>query len=156
MKNTVVFQFLKEYRNHQLYQRLLLDNLNRPLDKYATIDESGITRYEFDEVHLTKQAAVHVAPNNVDITVDIRRLYGDRSGLIHIHDRQTFIIQYQQSDRTPLVSQTNLKTDAGSTIILPASTHVYGNGAKLRDATEKRALDLNGTLTGWFYLLCNE
>ena len=78
-------------RNSREYKRLLLDNYNRPHDRYATIAEDGVSIYEFDEVHVTRQASVHIAEEQTDVTLDIRKLVGDRSGLIHVHDGQVRI-----------------------------------------------------------------
>lgn len=76
-------------RNQLPYKRLLLDNNNNPPDKYATIDESNITSIVLDEMHLTRNAAVHMAVTMQPVTMEIKKLVGDRSGLIHAHSNQT-------------------------------------------------------------------
>ena len=43
------------------------------------------------------QASMHVAEDRTDITVDIRKLIGDKSGFMHIHSDQVFIVEYVQA-----------------------------------------------------------
>ena len=62
--------YLKDIRSSKEYKRLLLNNKNRPHDKYATIDESFTDHY-FDEVHLLEQASLHMAEDGRSTKLDI-------------------------------------------------------------------------------------
>ena len=138
----------QEVRNSAIYRRLLLDNNLGPIDRYATINEGRSNgAYEFDEVHLMKNAAVHIAAEETNVRMLVTKLFGDGSGLIHSHAQQTFILEYIEGGSGAFVAPVNFKTDEDSIIVLPSIVYVYGNGVQGRDATEVRALDLNGRLT---------
>ena len=148
--------YLEEIRNSVIYRRLILDNNNRPQDRYATInepeeditDENGNLVYEFEEVHLLRNAAVHIHPSQTNVQFRAKRLFGDGTGLIHTHADQSFVLEYAEGGSSAFVAGVNLKMDDGSEIIFPSTVYVYGDGIQLRDATEVRALDLDGRLTG--------
>lgn len=91
---------------------------------------------------------MHVAAIQENIVLDIRKLVGDRTGLLHIHSTQKFVVEYVESLKNAFVSGVNFKIDVGGEIILPSVVHVYGEGVKLRTSPEYRSLDLDGRLTG--------
>jgi hypothetical protein len=45
------------------------------------------------------QATLHVRDTGTSIFVDIRLLAGDRNGLLHIHNNQRFIAEYEAGIR---------------------------------------------------------
>ena len=95
-----------------------------------------------------RNAAVHIAETQTNVQIRIGRMFGDGTGLIHTHADQKFIIEYTEGGSRSFVAGVNLKMDEGSEIIFPSTVYIYGDGVQLRDATEVRALDLNGRLTG--------
>ena len=135
-------------RKGATYRRLLLDNNNNPLDKYATIDEVGMTEFEFDEVHLLNQAALQVRDTGTGIRIDIRQLVGDRSGLLHIHGNQHLTAEYEESVLQAFLSGVNFIIDKDGEILFPGITYIYGEGISQTGYTEDRSLSVYGRLTG--------
>lgn len=60
--------------------------------------------------------------NPVHIIVD--NLIGDKSGLLHISDNQTYEIENQRSSSFPL--QVNMIVENNSLVKLPSDVHIYG------------------------------
>lgn len=131
-----------------MYRRLLLDNFNRPVDKYSTIDEGPQRDFSFDEVHLMNQASLHVRDINEPISIDIRKLVGDRSGLLHIHKKQKLVAEFEDAVRQAFTSGVNFIIDEDGEIIFPAITYVYGKGVLFPSFGERRSLMIEGQLTG--------
>ena len=140
---------MEEIRDFKPYRRLLLDNKNRPIDKYSTIDEPGVAEYYFDEVHIMNQASLQVRDTNASIKMDIRQLVGDRSGLLHIHQNQHLTAEYKPGVRQAFLSGINLIIDYNGEILLPGISYAYGKGINMLDKyPEKRSIQVFGTLTG--------
>ncbi|VDI26438.1 Hypothetical predicted protein [Mytilus galloprovincialis] len=132
--------YLEDIRKGVAYRRLMLDNLDRSIEKYSTIDEQTQTEFYFDEVHIMRKASLQVRDKGIDIFMDIRQLYGDRSGLLHLHNNQRFIVEYEQGIRQALTSGVNFIVDDGGEIIIPAISYIYGKGVHMTGVT--RNLDL--------------
>lgn len=139
--------YLKDVRSGKEYQRLLLDNQNRPHDKYATIDESFTDHY-FDEVHLMNQASLHMADDGRNTVLEIYKVYGDGTGLIHLHASQTLQVEYRPSVRNAFLTGVNFIIDADSEVYFPSIVYVYGKGVFLEGQTESRSVAIFGRLTG--------
>lgn len=139
--------YLQDTRSAKIYKRLLLDNQNRPHDKYATIDESFTDHY-FDEVHLFNQASVHLADDSRNTVLEIDNVYGDGTGLIHLHKNQVLKVEYKPSVRNAFITGVNFITDADSEVYFPSIVYVYGNGVFLEGQTESRSMAIFGRLTG--------
>lgn len=141
--------YLEDIRSFQPYRRLLLDNKNRPIDKYSTIDEVGMTEYNFDEVHLLNKASLHVRDTGTSTRMDIRKLVGDRSGLLHVHRNQFLVAEFEEAVRKAFTSGVNLIVDEDGEIQLPGISYIYGRGINLLDAyPEDRSVQIFGTFTG--------
>ncbi|KAK3576663.1 hypothetical protein CHS0354_004948 [Potamilus streckersoni] len=145
--------YLEDIRNNIPYKCLLLDNMNHPVDKYATIDEEGIYEHNFHEVHVMNKASIQMSGNGLSVKMNIRKLFGDGSGLIHLHSNQVLIAEYKEASRNAFISGVNFALDEGSEIILPSITYIYGDGVQLNDYTEKRSINLHGRFTGVLYLV---
>lgn len=139
--------YLKDVRSGKEYKRLLLDNQDRPHDKYATIDET-FTDHFFDEVHLMNQASVHMADDGRNTLLEIYKVYGDGTGLIHLHASQTLKIEYRPSIRNAFITGVNFIIDSDSEVYFPSIVYVYGKGVFLEGQTESRSVAIFGRLTG--------
>lgn len=139
--------YLQDVRSGKTYKRLLLDNQGRPHDKYATIDET-FTNHYFDEVHLMSQASVHMADDGRNTLLEIYKVYGDGTGLIHLHGSQTLKVEYRPSVRNAFITGVNFIIDDDSEVYFPSIVYVYGKGVYLDGQTESRSVAIFGRLTG--------
>ena len=94
------------------------------------------------------QASLHVRDINQPIIIDIRKLVGDRSGLLHIHKKQKLVAEYEEAVRQAFTSGVNFIIDEGGEILFPTITYIYGKGIQLPSFSEKRSLMIEGQLTG--------
>ena len=139
--------YIRDVRYGKEYHTLLLDNQNLP-HKNSTIDEKGKPTHYFNEVHITRNAALHMAENNTGQTIIIDKLFGDGSGLVHIHRTQTAFIEYDTTTRKALITGMNYIVDAGAELLVPSIVYIYGHGVYLSGQTERRSKAIFGTLTG--------
>ena len=140
--------YLKDRRSGVDYQRLLLDNNNLPHDKYATIKEAEMDYHYFDEVHMVKNAALHIFEDNSTVTIEIDQHFGDTTGLMHIHRNQKAKEEYKISIRHAFTTGVNFIVDDGAEVLFPSIMYTYGTGVYLSGQTESRSMAIFGTLTG--------
>ena len=141
--------YLKDRRLGVEYQRLILDNNNLPHNgKYATIKEPDMNYHYFDEVHMVKNAALHIFEDNRTITIEIDQHFGDTTGLMHIHRNQKAKEEYKISIRHAFVTGVNFIIDVGGEVLFPSIMYTYGKGVFLSGQTESRSMAVFGTLTG--------
>ena len=140
--------YLKDRRSGSDYKRLLLDNNNLPHDKYATIKEANMAEHYFDEVHMVNNAALHMDDNGDPVTLEIDQLFGDNTGLLHLHDNQKLKAEYKTSIRHAFTTGVNFIVDYGAEILFPSIVYTYGDGVYLSGQTESRSVAIFGSLTG--------
>ena len=140
--------YLKDRRSGSDYKRLLLDNNGLPHNKYATINEPDMSEHYFDEVHMVKNAALHMADTGDAVTMEIDQLYGDNTGLLHLHSNHKLKAEYKTSIRHAFTTGVNFIVDYESEILFPSILYTYGDGVFLSGQTESRSLAVFGTLTG--------
>ena len=145
--------YLKDRRSGTDYKRLLLDNNGLPHDKYATIKEPGMNYHYFDEVHMVKNAALHMDDNGKAVTMEVDQLFGDDTGLLHLHDKQKLKAEYKTSIRHAFTTGINFIVDYGAEILFPSILYTYGDGVFLSGQTESRSVAIFGTLTGVSHLI---
>lgn len=124
--------YIKELRNYIFHDRLMLDNKNRPFSHYVTLNES-LDSYQFDEVHLTRKASLHMVNNGKLLNLTIHKIIGDRTGLVHVHKNQFLIAEVRDAKRTITRAQANFKLDVNSSAILSTVVHMIGQGATAFD-----------------------
>lgn len=139
--------YLEDIRSEKPYKRLLLDNQDLPYDKYFTIDED-ITYHYFDELHLDNQAYLHLADDERKTMLEVNRMYGDATGLIHLHKRQVLKAEYRPLVRNAFLTGVNFIIDFDSEVYFPSIVYVYGKGVFLDGQTEDRSVAIFGRLTG--------
>ncbi|KAL5010959.1 hypothetical protein ScPMuIL_013264 [Solemya velum] len=138
--------YLEDTRKGQLYRRLLLDNLNRPIDKYILIDEDGQKEFIFEEVHLMRQASVHLKGD--DLKINVSKFFGDGTGLVHLHDSHVLTAEYIEGILQAFTAPVNFIIDHRSEIIFPSFLYIYGSGVKMAGyEQEGRSLQHHGLIT---------
>ena len=140
--------YLKDIRLGMDYKRLLIDNYGLPHDKMTTIDEKGMNEHYFDEVHLMRNAALHMVENDAAITLEIDQMYGDNTGKLHLHKNQKLKAEYKTTTRHAFTTGVNFVVDTGAEILFPSIVYTYGDGVSLSGLTESWSMAIFGTLTG--------
>ena len=149
--------YLEDVRGYQPYRRLLVDNANRPWEQYTDVSDVGVTHYVFDELHISRQATLRFRPTpGARISLLVRRVVGDGTGLLHVQEGQYAALEYEQSKIKAFTAGINVMVDEGAEVHFPATLYVYGRGARLRTFTEPRSIHLFGQLTGVSHLLVTE
>ncbi|XP_077861760.1 LOW QUALITY PROTEIN: uncharacterized protein LOC100369350 [Saccoglossus kowalevskii] len=147
--------YLEETRNSFPYQQLRINNQDRMISQYVTLSEWGTTEYEFDEVHIHQSASLHINKTVLDATFIIHEVHGDRSGLLHTHGSQLFIVEVIESVQTVAKPAVNFIIDEDAEVIFPSTLHVIGNGVLLEDG-KVVSLQLDGTLTNVAHLVVGQ
>ena len=119
--------YIQEIVNQVPHNRLILDNKYRPFNHYITLNESR-NSYEFDEVHLTKKASLHMINNSKQLNLTIHKILGDGTGLIHMHSNQFLVAEVKDARRTITRAQANFKLDVDSSAIMSTVVHMIGRG----------------------------
>ena len=119
--------YIQEFINQVPHDRLVLDNKNRPFDHYLTLNESQDS-YEFDEVHLVRNASLHMVNNGKQLNLTIHKILGDGTGLIHVHDNQLLKAEVKDAMRTITRAQANFRLDVNSSAIMSTVVHMIGQG----------------------------
>lgn len=119
--------YINEFINQMPYNRLVIDNKNRPFSHYVTLNES-ISLYEFNEVQLKRKASLHIVKDGKQSNFTIHKILGDGTGLIHMHENQVLTAEVQDARRTITRAQTNFKLDVGSSAIMSTVVHMIGKG----------------------------
>lgn len=130
--------FIGEVRYKLEYTQLHVDNQDQGWNHYVTLQEKPIILV-FNELHMYKQASIRMAENiSSSVTLDVRKLHGDKSGLLHIRNNHKILLEvHTQSSvsKTPV----NLKIDSGGEAVFASKTYIVGSG--------NVALEVNGTLS---------
>ena len=122
------------------FKVLKIDNRDQSSDRFIVLNENQ-TVYNFDELHLLRKASLTMSSNlNTHLTLKVKRLFGDNSGLIHVQKRHSFYYNYQIYRKGTARLAFNLKVDNKGEVFLADTTYILGSGAT--------ALEANGMLTG--------
>ena len=138
--------YLQDVRNKRPFTRLLIDNQMRLLSDVVTLDETNVTFYEFDEIHLMKRAALTMAAREQRMVLKMKKLIGDRTGLLH--SQTNHVMHLEASDTAVSVSKpaVNLQIDKDSEMVFGSSLYIIGDGAK-GQLVGNSSLTLNGRMT---------
>ena len=90
------------------------------------------------------------------MTLDIRKVIGDGSGLLHAKRNQYFVLEYEEAVLQAFTTGVNIIIDDQAEIILPSTYYLHGTGVNLRGYTESRSLQLYGRLTGVIHMSVTE
>ncbi|PIK33359.1 hypothetical protein BSL78_29832 [Apostichopus japonicus] len=119
--------FTQDMVNSAPHRKLFIDHLNRHPSQYVTLDESNVTVYEFEECHISRKAALDIVPTQ-PYELHIHDLEGDRSGLLHAHKDQRFVIEYVESVSLMTKLPVNIWIDSAGEMIFPATLNILGDG----------------------------
>ena len=116
--------YIEEIRYGFPYRKLYLDNSKQHWDQYYTLYEPDQKEHHFHELHLTNNASIHlVTGQRANLTVI--KVFGDRSGRLHLHANHTARIEETQTvTKTPI----NLWIDHHSRIYLSPLVYILGVG----------------------------
>ena len=114
--------FIKEVKGKRPYTRVTVDNRDRNWNAFVTLNEKQTT-YDFNEVVLRGGAAIQMQQQpQIHRTLNIGLLSGDRSGLIHVHQNQTVILQEKTPSRLP----SSIYVAEGGLMLVPQNVIVVG------------------------------
>lgn len=119
--------YIQEFINQVPHDRLVLDNKNRPCNHYVTLNESQ-EFYEFDEVHLVRNASLHMINDGKQLNLTIHKILGDGTGLIHLHNNQLLKAEVKDAMRTITRAKANFRLDVNSSAIMSTVVHMIGQG----------------------------
>ena len=120
--------YIRELRNQVPHDRLVVDNKNRPFSHYVTLNET-MNSYEFDEIHLTRKASLHMVDNGKQLNLTIHKILGDGTGLVHLHGNHLLTAEVKDARRTITRAQANFILDVHSSAIMSTVVHMIGQGA---------------------------
>ena len=109
-----------------MYEQLHLDNNKHNWDHYYTLDEGNQTYYYFDEIHLNNNASLQMkSGDGVSRTLDVIKLFGDRSGRLYMRSHQEWHLEeFQTQTKLP----TNIWVDEGSRAYMSSVVYILGLG----------------------------
>ena len=146
--------YLEETRNWQPYKQLRIFNDYHPWDLYTEIENTITSDYEFDELHITGQAYLHL-PGEAEVRLVVHKIIGDGTGLLHARNQTNVTLEYQSNKRTAFTAAVTLKVDEDGEIRFPSTLYIYGDGVTMRNDTLS-SLHLLGRITGVSHLLVTE
>ena len=131
--------YLTDIRDKKEYRILKISNRDTLDNKFVVLNDSK-SEYSFDELHLFKSAALSMGKENHAAVLRLANVFGDNSGLIHIHASQYLYFKHNLYRKTVARVNFNLKVDHGGSAFLADKTFFQGIGSI--------ALEVNGTLIG--------
>ena len=134
--------YVQDIRFKLSYNQLHIDNQGQSWEQYVSLNENK-TSYHFDELHLVRKASLRILPDfnakNVS-TLSIAKIYGDRSGLLHLYRYHKAIIDVVEAQLTTTKTPVNFRIDNEAEAVMATTVYIVGDGAV--------ALQCNGTLNG--------
>ena len=134
--------YIQDVRYKLPYNQLRIDNQDQEWGNYITLNESKST-YDFNEVHLVRKASVRmiqVTDIGETLTLKIGKLFGDRSGLLHLYQYHKGLIEVREAQLTTTKTPVNFRIEGGAEAVMATTVYVVGDGAV--------ALQCNGTISG--------
>ena len=134
--------YIQDVRLKLPFNQLHIDNQGQRWEQYVTLNENK-TSYRFDELHLVRKASLRILPDSNAERVSnlsIAKIYGDRSGLLHLYRNHKAIIEVVEGQLTTTKTPVNFRIDSGAEAVMATTVYIVGDGAV--------ALNCNGTLNG--------
>ena len=120
--------YLSDHRFGRLYQQLRIDHAGRDWNQYLTLDEPSKVDYYFDELHLTGGASLDMKLDYQEKTLMIRKIYGDKTGRIHMRSNQSCHLERSETSKGTLKTPVNLWIDEGAKAYLASLVYILGEG----------------------------
>ena len=134
--------YIQDVRFKLSYNQLHIDNQGQRWENYITLNENK-TLYHFDELHMVRKASLRIIPDSnmgQISTLRIAKLYGDRSGFLHLYRSHKAVIEVVEAQLTTTKTPVNVRVDNGAEAVMATTFYIVGDGAV--------ALQCNGTLSG--------
>ena len=134
--------YIQDVRLKLPFNQLHIDNQGQRWEQYVTLNENK-TSYRFDELHLVRKASLRILPDSNAERVSnlsIAKIFGDRSGLLHLYRNHKAIIEVVEAQLTTTKTPVNFRIDSGAEAVMATTVYIVGDGAV--------ALNCNGTLNG--------
>lgn len=128
--------YTQEIRNKLPYNKLYVDNQNQGWEHILTLHEKQ-SSCDLDEVHMLRNASLRLSVDQQRRQLKIRKLFGDKNGLIHIYNNQKVNLESQSLVSKPPV---NLVVESGGEITFAPKTYLVGQAFVV--------FILNGTISG--------
>ncbi|XP_072025321.1 uncharacterized protein [Amphiura filiformis] len=138
--------YLNDIVDSELFEKLIVDNRNKQISLYFTLDEDWIDdKGAIDEIDLSDNVLFHMPSDGTVRSFNMRKVVGDGSALVHIHSEQSVIFERDlEINGTSCKTPVNIMVDEDGEAIMCTKSLIMGKG------TVHRALDLSGRLTGVF------
>ena len=130
--------YIRDVRYKLYFHQLHVDNQGQSWENYVTLNESK-TSYHFDELHVFRKASLRMVQDS-NSSLSIGKLFGDRSGLLHLYKGHKATIEVVEAQLTTTKTPINFRIDNGAEAVMATTVYIVGDGAV--------ALQCNGTLNG--------
>jgi hypothetical protein len=120
--------FVTDIRNTYEYRILMIDNDGHHWDQYYQLNETDMSEYEFEEVHLTEGASLSMVDDGTEKKLVIHKMIGDYSGRLHAWGGHTIELERGETSKTVMKSPINLWLDDGAKVYLATTTYIMGEG----------------------------
>ena len=130
--------YIKDVRYKLFFHQLHIDNQEQSRQNYVTLNESE-TSYHFDELRVFRKASLRMIQTS-NSSLSIGKLFGDRSGFLHLYKGHKAIIEVVEAQITTTKPPINFRIDNGAEAVMATTVYIIGDGAV--------ALQCNGTLNG--------
>lgn len=130
--------FIKEIRYKSTFTQLRIDNRGQGWKHYVTLNETTQS-YTFNEIYIYNNASLRMLESDNDLSFDVRKVYGDKSGLLHVRKNQKAYLEVLHTQNSVTKTPINLKVESGGELVMAAKSYIVGTGSI--------SLEVNGTLT---------
>ena len=108
------------------YTKLFIDNRDRSWVHYFTLREAGKSDFYLDEIHIDNNASLQLIDDGLQQKLTVSKLFGDRTGLVHIHGSHTHTYDVIEGEVTTMKLPVNLRIDPGGVAELATTVDVIG------------------------------
>lgn len=128
--------YIQEIRNKLKFNQLHIDNRGQSWNQYVTLKES-FPVIKFNELYIVRNASLRLSSDQIYRQLNVLRLFGDRSGLLHIYKNHKVHLESQLSVTKPSI---NIQVESEGELVVAPKTYIIGNAPV--------SFALNGTLSG--------
>ena len=121
--------YLQDVRYMRTHKQLLLDGGGATWDSYYILDEPLMVDYAFDELHLTHNASLQMKyGDDVPRNLTAGKIYGDKTGRIHLHSKQTGFLEKAATLQTTMKTPANIWIDEGAKAYMATLVYILARG----------------------------
>ena len=110
---------------------IMSDNWGKYSPQPTVIQDPPREEYEFDEMELTGSTYLWIYhPANVElVTVTVHKFIGDKTGQLHIREKQKVLVEYVESETNVTEAPCSYIIDEGAEIVFPSEVHIHGTNS---------------------------